>query len=120
MRRELAFYDELIILKTSKTSRGYARNYSIEIIDSKHPLVHLIISKPGIEYLFEYLLNQMKGFKYQTTPKVLLSKYKEKTTENFLMVIFYSTTKTAINSKYGLHKSFQKVFNRTDNWISEG
>ena len=76
--RELPFYDELIILKTSKTSSGYARNYSIEIIDSKCPLVQLIISKPSIEYLFEYLLNQMKGFEYQITPKVLLSKYKEK------------------------------------------
>ena len=33
-------------------------------------------------------------------------------------VYFNSTTKTVIGPKYGLDKSFRKVFNKIDNWIS--
>ena len=32
---ELPFYDELNIIKVSKAFKGYARSYSIEVIDSK-------------------------------------------------------------------------------------
>ena len=46
---QLPLFDELNIVKTSKTFRGYARTYSFEIIDSKHPLVQLTISKPSIK-----------------------------------------------------------------------
>ena len=35
MLRELPFYYELNIVKTSKAFKGYARSYIIEIIDSK-------------------------------------------------------------------------------------
>ena len=43
---ELLFYDELNIVKTSKAFKGYAKSYSIEIIDSKDLTVHLTNSKP--------------------------------------------------------------------------
>ena len=52
MQRELPFYNELIILKTSKTLRKDARSYGIEVIDSKDPSVQLTISKPSIEKSF--------------------------------------------------------------------
>ena len=39
MIRELPLYDEVSIVKASKAFKGYARSYSIEIIDSKHPSV---------------------------------------------------------------------------------
>ena len=35
-------------------------------------------------------------------------------------VYFNSTTKTVINFKYMLDKSFQKILYRIDNWINEG
>ena len=38
----------------------------------------------------------------------------------FAPVYFNSTTKTVIGPEDGLDKSFQKIFNRIDNWISEG
>ena len=51
----------------------------------------------------------------------MLSKHKENRDIEFLPVYFNSTTKTVINSdKYDLDKSFQEIFNRIDNWISEG
>ena len=40
---ELPFYNELVIVKTSKTFKGYARSYNNEIIDSKDPSVQLTI-----------------------------------------------------------------------------
>ena len=116
MLHELPFFDELNIVKTSKAFKRYARSYSVEIIDSKDPSVQLTISKPSIEDSFEDLLDEIKVFKYQITLKFLLSKYKENTDRESAPVYFNSTTKTVI----GLDKSFQEVFNRIDNWISEG
>ena len=38
----------------------------------------------------------------------------------FAPVDFNSTSKTVLDPKYGIDKSPQEVFNRIDNWISEG
>ena len=69
--------------------------------------------------MFKDLLTEIKGFKYQTTLKVLLSKYKENTEREFAPVYFNSTTKTVIGPKDSLDRSFQEIFNRIVNWISE-
>ena len=84
--KELSFYNELNIEKTSKAFKGYARSYSIEIIDSKDPSGQLTTSKPSIEDLFKDLLDEIKGFKYNITLKVLLSNYKENTYREFTTV----------------------------------
>ena len=86
MLRELPFYNELSIVKTSKAFRRYARNYNIEIMDTKNPSVHLTAGKPNIEDLFDDLLDEIKGLKYQITVKVFLSKYKEITDREFAPV----------------------------------
>ena len=57
MLRDLLFYDELYIVKTSKAFKGYARNYSVEVRDSKDPSVQLTISRPSIRDLFKDLYN---------------------------------------------------------------
>ena len=63
----------------------------------------------------------MKGFKYQITLKVLLSKQKENGYKEFPTVYFNSTANTIIDlNKYGFDKSFQEVLYRLDNWINEG
>ena len=66
------------------------------------------------------LLDEIKGFKYQITIKVLLKKHKQNDDVEFSPVYFNSTTKTVINFKYHLHKYFQKVLYRINNWINEG
>ena len=71
-------------------------------------------SKPSIEDLFEDLLYEIKGFKYQTTVKVLLSKYKENEITEFAPGYFNSTTKTVINPKYDLDKCVQEILYRLD------
>ena len=62
----------------------------------------------------------MKGFKYQITVAVLLSKEKGNGEIEYSSVYFNSMTKTVINSEFSLDKSFQKILYRTDNWINEG
>ena len=61
------------------------------------PLALLEASKPVIKNLFRDLLIEMKGFKYQITLKVLLSKQKENGDTEFTTVYFNSTAKTVIN-----------------------
>ena len=48
--------------------------YKVEIVDKKDLTVQLQASKSSIKELFNDLLNETKGFKYQITVKVLLKK----------------------------------------------
>ena len=98
--------------KTVKPFKNYGRSFNIEIIKNKDgnmndSLVQLEASKPVIKDLFKDLLIEMKGFKYQITLKVLLSKQKQSGDTEFSTVYFNSTAKTVINTNiYGLNKSF--------------
>ena len=47
-------------------------SYKVEIIEKKDPIVQLEASKSRIKDLFNDLLNETKGFKYQIIVKVLL------------------------------------------------
>ena len=117
---ELPFYDELNITEVSKAFERYAKSYKVEIVHHKDPLVQLEASKSSIKDLFKDLLNKMKGFKYQITVAVLLSKDKRNEGIEYSPVYFNSLTKTVINSKPNLDKSFQEVLYKIDNWINEG
>ena len=71
--------------------------------------------------MFKDLLIELKGFKYQITLAVLLSKVKNNGETEYSPVYFNSLTKTVINdSKFGLDQSFQEITFRLDNWISHG
>ena len=117
---ELLFYNKFNIEKISKAFNRYAKSYKVEIIDSRYSLVQLEASRLSIKDLFKGLLDEIKGFKYQITVKVFLSKHKENGDKGSALVYFNSITKTIINSKYDLDKSFQEVLYRIDKWINEG
>ena len=89
-----------------KAFKRYASSNKVEIIDHKDPLVQLETSKSSIKDLFSDLLNEMKGFKYQITVKVLLSKHKINGEIDYAPVFLNSTPKTVINSEENLDKSF--------------
>ena len=95
-------YNELSIEKNPNAFIGYARSYRVEIVDKKDPLVQLEASKSSIKDLFKDLLNEVKGFKYQITLAVLLSKIKMDESIEYSPVYFNSTSKTVINSKFNL------------------
>ena len=125
MLNELLFHGDLNIVKTAKAFKKYARSFSIEIMKDKDgnmndPLAQLEASEPIIKDLFRDLLIEMKGFKYQITMNVLLSKQKENGDREFTTVYFNYKTKTVIGFKDGLDDPFQEILYRLDNWINEG
>ena len=71
---DFPFYEQLSIIKTDQTFKGYSISYKIGIIERKDPVVLLETSEASIKDLFSDLLNETKCFKYQITVKVLLKK----------------------------------------------
>ena len=51
-------------------------SYKVELIEEKDPLIQLEASKSSIKELFNDLLDETKGFKYQITIKVVLKNTK--------------------------------------------
>ena len=78
----------------------------VEIVDKKGLIIELEASKLSIKDLFNDLLDETKGFKYQITVKVLLKKYKSNDEIEFAPVYFNSSTKSVINNRYKLDQSF--------------
>ena len=68
--------------------------------------------------MFNDLLNETKGFKYQTTLKVNLKKYKQKEIE-FAHIYSNSTIKTLINLNFSLENTFQEILYSIDNIINK-
>ena len=66
----------------------------------------------------KHTLNETKGFKYQTTLKVNLKKYKPKEIE-FAPIYSNSTTKTLINLNFSLENTFQEILYSIDNIINK-
>ena len=85
------------VIKTDQTFSGYARSYKVEIVERKDPILQLEVSKLSIKNLFSNLINEIKGFKYQITLKVLLKKYKPNREIEFTPVYFNSLKKLVIN-----------------------
>ena len=83
-------------------------------------IVQLEASQSSIKNLFNDLLNERIGFKYQITVKVLLKKYKPNEEIEFTPVYFNSSTKTIINNKFKLEHAFPETLYRIDAWISKG
>ena len=106
---ELHFYKRLSTIKTDQEFSGYAVSYKVEIVDKKDVIVQLEASRSSIKDLFNDLLNETRGFKYQITVKVEIE---------FTPVYFNSSTKTVINRRYKLNKSFQETLYRIDAWIN--
>ena len=71
---ELPFYEQLDLIKTDEAFSGYAISYKVQIVERKDPIVQLKASKLSIKNLFNDILNETKGFKYQITLKALLKK----------------------------------------------
>ena len=71
---EHSFYEQLSVIKTNQTFRGYEMSYKVEIIERKDPILQLEASRSSITNLFSDLLNEANKFKYQITVKVLLKK----------------------------------------------
>ena len=83
---ELPFFEQMSVIKTNQTFKGYAVSYKVEIIEKKYPIVQLQASKSSVKDLFNDL-NKTKGFKYQITVKVLIKNTSSMKKLNFLQFI---------------------------------
>ena len=99
---------------------GYAQSYKIQIVDKRDVVVQLKASETSIKELFKDLLIELKEFKYQNTPAVLLRKLKNNGEVGYSSVYFNYLTETVTNDSYKLKESFQEIIHRLDNWINEG
>ena len=117
---ELPFYEKLNVIKVNHVFRGHAISYKVESVDKKDPIKQSEASKSSCKDLFNDPLNETKGFQYQITLKVMIKKYKPNRKIEFTPFYFNSTTKTVINHKFSLEKSFQETLYSIDNWINKG
>ena len=81
---------------------------------------HMRLKQSKEKILFYNQKNEIKGFKYQITVKVLPKKYKPNGEIEFAPIYFNSVTKLVINHRYKLNKSFQEILYKIDAWINEG
>ena len=103
--KKLPFYDELGIAKNKNVFSRYAQNYKIEIFDTIDVIIQSKASEIVIKELFKDLLIEFKGFKYQITLTILLSKVKNNSETKYSPAYFNSLTKTVISSsKFSLNQ----------------
>ena len=95
-------------------------SYKVEIVERKDPILQLEASKSSIKDLFNELLNETKGFKYQSTAKVLLKKYKLNGEIEFAPVYLNSVAKTVTNHRLKFKNYFLEILYIIDVWINEG
>ena len=111
-----------IISQVEKALEGYTKSFDVELRDKKDPLIQLQKSRRAIEYLFNNLLIQTKGFKFIETQKVKFIKYSDD--KNIIRNGFFnSSTDLIINKtdiKLSLQASQQQILNKITQWISEG
>ena len=67
-------------------------SHKVELFEKKDPLIQLEASKSSFKDLFNDLLDETKGFKYQITLKLLLKNTK-KLKLNFLLFILIQQQK---------------------------
>ena len=118
--KELPFYDELNIVKNKSAFKDHAQSFNVEIIDKKDVIKQLRTSEISIKNLFNDLLIEIKGFKYQITLQVLLSKVKSSDFIEYSTIYLNSLTKTVIGEKYHLDDCFNEIIFRLENCISHG
>ena len=97
------------LLNNKTTFIGYARTYRIEIIDERDVIVQLKASKISVVELSKDLLIELKGFKYQITLCVLLSKVKTRDLIEHSPVYFNSLTKSVVGDKFKLTQCFNEI-----------
>ena len=111
-----------IISQVEKALKGYTQSFDVELRDKKDPLLQSQNSRKAVEYLFNNLLVQTKGFKFVETLQV---KFVKDSDDKPIQKngYFNSTTDLIINKtdiKLAIQASQQQILNKIAQWISEG
>ena len=111
-----------IISQVEKALKGYTKSFDVELRDKKDPLLQLQKSRRAVEYLFNNLLVQTKGFKFVETLQVKF--LKQSNDKNILKNGYFNSTADLIinetDIKLVIQASQQQILNKIAQWISEG
>ena len=103
-----------IISQVEKALKGYTQSFDVELRDKKDPLLQLQKSRRAVEYLFNNLLVQTKGFKFVETLQVKFVKHSND--RKILKNGYFNET----DIKLAIQASQQQILNKIAQWISEG
>ena len=110
------------ITQIQKALKNSTKSFAVDIVDNKDPLHQLAETKKVMEHYLNKELNELKGFKYVETLKMVFEKkIRNKTT--IKTAYFNSKTKTILNKKEideVLQTSRQELMKAIGQWISEG
>ena len=110
------------ITQIQKALKNSTKSFAVDIVDNKDPLHQLAETKKVMEHYLNKELNELKGFKYVETLKMVFEKkIGNKTT--IKTAYFNSKTKTILNKKEideVLQTSRQELMKAIGQWISEG
>ena len=113
------FYDVINVLRKARAFKKYAETCEVEIINKKSLNDSLSVSKNSIKNLSDEFLREKKAFKYVLSTKIILTKRTSDNEHTFSTVYFNSLVRAAINRRYHLNESFEKILNLLDAWINE-
>ena len=108
------------IIKNKTAFSGYAQSCKVQIVDKKGVITQLKSNEISVKDLLKDLLVELKGFEYQLTLNIILSKQKNSNEIEYRSVYFNSLTETVIGDNYFLEDCFQEIIYKVENWISHG
>ena len=121
------------IREVNSAIKGFTKSYEIEIIYDKNKILeasdlfeHLIKSRVYIKNFMIKKLIEIKGFKFNESLKLTLSKdliLKGSVTTITSIVYFNSKTQIVMNNneiKENLDKSMYEIYHKFQKWISDG
>ena len=122
-RRKLKFIPkDITITELRNALRGYVQSYEVSIVNSYDPSIQLNNTRKAIFDLLKRLLKDKRGFKYNTTLRVRLSKRKENEViyrEPYFNAGPYTVT-NILDIEESVHDGIERILELIARWISEG
>ena len=122
-RRNLKFIPKDITITVLRNAlRGYVQSYEVPIVNSYDPSIQLNNTRKAIFDLLKRLLEDKRGFKYNTTLRVRLSKRKENETiyrEPYFNAGPFTVT-NRLDIEESLHNGIERILELIAVWLSEG
>ena len=114
--------EAISIPERSKALKGYVKSYEVPIVNSNDPSIQLSRTKRAIFDLLMRSLSDKRGFKYNTTLRVRLSKRKEDTIE-YRKPYFNAgpfTVTNRIDIEESIDNGIERILELIAVWLSEG
>ena len=114
--------EAISIPERSKALKGYVKSYEVPIVNSNDPSIQLNNTRKAIFDLLIKILSDKRGFKYNTTLRVRLSKRKEGTIiyrEPYFNAGPFTVT-NIIDIEESIDNGIERILELIAVWLSEG